>query len=190
MRCTEKNFIKRLKQHKEEAMEFVIDEYMPYVKAIIHKILYPTGRTDLVEDCISNVFLAVWQNSHQFSGDPNDFKRWIGTVSKYQAIDQYRRLEKQQAKEQGMPENHEPAAEIELQEQVLKREEKNELLLALSKLGELDRDIFTMKYFLEMPNAEIAQALHLSKAAVDNRLYRGKKSLASLLTIKMRERWI
>lgn len=190
MRCTEKNFIKRLKQHKEEAMEYVIDEYMPYVKAVVHKILIPTGRTDLVEDCISNVFLAVWQNSHQFSGDTHDFKRWMGTVAKYQAIDQYRRLEKQQTREQAMPENQEPAAEIVLQDQVLKREEKNELLLALSKLGELDRNIFTMKYFLDMQNAEIAQALHISKAAVDNRLYRGKKSLARLLEFKMRERWI
>lgn len=28
MRCKEKNFIKRLKQQKEETMEFVIDEHI------------------------------------------------------------------------------------------------------------------------------------------------------------------
>ncbi|WP_445490816.1 sigma factor [Niallia sp. 03133] len=80
MKCTNKNFIKRLRQQKEEVIEFVIDEYMPLIKAIIYKILLPIGRDDLVEDCVSDVFLSVWQHSQQFAGDMIEFKRWIGTA--------------------------------------------------------------------------------------------------------------
>lgn len=68
-----------------------------YVKASVYKVF---RRVDLVEDCISNVFLVVWENSHS--------------------------------------ENQKPVAETELQEKVLKREEKNELLRALSKLGKVE----------------------------------------------------
>ena len=75
-----------------------------------------------------------------------------------------------------------------LQQQVLGAEEKNELLFAISKLDVLDRDIFMMKYFMELSNSEIADALGLTKAAVDNRLYRGKKKLAA--TIQLKERFV
>ncbi|MFS0556264.1 sigma-70 family RNA polymerase sigma factor [Brevibacillus sp. 179-C9.3 HS] len=189
MTCTHQNFIKRLQQRKEDAIEFVIDEYMPLVKAIVHKILKPLGKVDLVEDCMNDVFLSVWQHSQQFDGDAIEFKRWIGTIAKYKAIDQYRLLEKRQGREQAIPDAYEWKDEKTIQDQVLQREEKNELLFALSKLEVIDREIFMMKYFLEMPNGEIAEILQVSKASVDNRLYRGKKKLASLLKLNVQERW-
>jgi len=45
-----------------------------------------------------------------------------------------------------------------------------------------------MKYYLELSNNEIAENLSLSKAAVDNRLYRGKKILAT--NTKLKERFL
>ncbi len=66
----------------------------------------------------------------------------------------------------------------------MKREERDELIAAISQLKENDRDIFMMKYYLELSNGEIADHLGLTKAAVDNRLYRGKKILASNLKVK------
>ncbi|MEG0473826.1 MAG: sigma-70 family RNA polymerase sigma factor, partial [Solibacillus sp.] len=74
------------------------------------------------------------------------------------------------------------------EQHLLKREQKNELLFALSQLAELDRHIFMMKYYLELTNSEIAETLGITKAAVDNRLYRGKKELAQ--HEKLKERFI
>jgi len=37
-----------------------------------------------------------------------------------------------------------------------------------------------MKYFLNMKNEEIGRQLGLTKASVDNRLYRGKKRLQEI----------
>lgn len=189
MRVSEKNFVKRLKKQDEAALEYVIDMYMPFIKAIVYKVLQPLGKVDLVEECVSDVFLSVWQNTMQLKGDAIEFKKWIGMIAKYKAIDQYRVLERQQAREQALvgAENLESGNLI--QDQILQREERNELLFELSKLEPVDRDIFTMKYFLEMANGEIADALFISKAAVDNRLYRGKRKLAYSLTKSLEERW-
>ena len=50
----------------------------------------------------------------------------------------------------------------------------------------LDQPVFIMKYYLELTNNEIANTLGLTKAAVDNRLYRGKKELAQHDSLKER----
>lgn len=191
MKTSEKNFIKHLKQQKVSALEYIIEEYMPYLKAIVYKILQPLGDNGDVEECLNDVFLIVWQNGDKFEGDVGNFKYWIGTIAKYKAIDQFRIIEKRKAKERALPiEDTFMSQNESVQQTIISKEEKNELLLTLSVLDTLDRDIFIMKYFLEMSNGEIAESVKLSKAAVDNRLYRGKKKLSSTFISKMEGRWV
>lgn len=185
MKSSPTNFIKRLKKQKEDALEFIIDAYMPLVKTIATKILISTSRQD-IDECINDVFLTVWQNAKQFNGDAEDFRKWIGMITKYKAIDRYRKAQKQLSQEQSDAPLEQEASPLQTDRTVLKKEERNELLLAISQLEQLDRDIFMMKYFMELPNTEIAKELGLSKAAVDNRLYRGKKVLARNTTLKGR----
>jgi RNA polymerase sigma-70 factor (ECF subfamily) len=187
MKCSSTNFISRLKKQKEDALEYIIDAYMPLVKTIATKILQNLKQTD-VDECTNDVFLTVWQNAHQFQGDTQDFKKWIGMITKYRAIDRYRQSKKQVAHEQPDAPLKQKASAIQTDVSVLKREEKNALLFAISQLKEVDRDIFIMKYYLELSNSEIADNLGLSKAAVDNRLYRGKKKLA--LNTKLKELFV
>lgn len=176
-------YVSRLKKKKEDALDEVIDAYLPLVKAIVRNIL-ASGREADREECINDVFLLVWQNVHQFHGDETDFKKWIGMVAKYRAIDRYRQL--QQAK------NGPTAEEQELkditawntEQTVEQKEQRHALLAAIALLPEIDRDIFMLKYFLEFSNQEVANQLGLTKAAVDNRLYRGKKVLASSRQLK------
>ncbi|MET0786019.1 MAG: sigma-70 family RNA polymerase sigma factor [Paenisporosarcina sp.] len=187
MRCNSKNFVTRLQKQKEDALEYVIEHYSSLVNAIAYKVLSGISK-DAVDDCVNEVFLAVWQNSRQFKGEPEDFKKWVGMMTKYKAIDLFRKLKKQQTREQGVDLLDQKAKGDDLQEQLVKKEENKELLLAISKLESIDRDIFMMKYYLQLSTNEIAEALNLSKAAVENRLYRGKKKLAT--TIRLKERWI
>lgn len=116
--------------------------------------------------------------------EPGDFKKWIGMLTKYKAIDLFRKLEKKQAREQGDEDLAQKPDPSDVQEQLVKKEQRNDLLLAISQLEGVDCDIFMMKYYLLLSNIEIAEALHLSKAAVENRLYRGKKKLATTIRIK------
>ncbi|MGN7479589.1 sigma-70 family RNA polymerase sigma factor [Solibacillus silvestris] len=185
MKSSPNNFIDRLKKQKEDALDYIIDVYMPLVKAIAHKILHTQPKQD-VDECINDVFLNVWQNASQFQGDIDDFKKWIGMITKYKAIDRYRQSEKRAAREQSDASLQQKKANCTTEQKILEREQKNELLFALSQLAELDRHIFIMKYYLELTNSEIADALGLTKAAVDNRLYRGKKELAQHDNLKER----
>lgn len=183
MKSSSTNFITRLKKQKEDALEFIIEAYMPLVKTIAAKILHSMKEPD-IDECINDVFLTVWQNAHQFQGEPQDFKKWIGMIAKYKAIDRYRQAKKRIEREQSYVMLSEKESTIRTEESILKREERNELLAAISQLKDHDRDIFMMKYYLELSNGEIADSLGLTKAAIDNRLYRGKKILATNLKLK------
>lgn len=177
MKSTPVNFIVRLKKQKEDALDYIIDAYMPLVKAIATNILHNQKRTD-IDECINDVFLAIWQNAHQFQGEAADFKKWLCVMTKYKAIDRYRQNEKQLANEQSSAPLEEEASILHTEQVLMQKEAKSEMLFALSQLEELDRNIFIMKYYLDLSNGEIAESLNLTKAAVDNRLYRGKKVLA------------
>lgn len=61
-----KDVISKLKLRHEKALAYVIDTYMPYVKAIAKQILEQPCGNWAVDECINDVFLAVWQNSDKF----------------------------------------------------------------------------------------------------------------------------
>lgn len=174
MKITSENFIKHFKKGKELALEYVIEEYAGIVKAIVYNSLQSYNDPHVIEECISDTFLGAYENAKQFSGTQEDFRKWLCTIAKFKAIDAQRKLVKQPI-----------ATEIEVdvltaqsaEEEFILQSTTNELLVLMAKLDEVDRDIFTMKYFLNMQNQEIATKLGLTKAAIDNRLYRGKKRM-------------
>lgn len=185
MKSNATNFIKRLKKQKEDALEYIVEHYSPLINAISFKILSGISK-DAVNECVNDVFLTVWQHAKEFDGEPEDFKKWIGTITKYKAIDRFRQLEKQRARETSDEYLLKKPANEDVQRQLLKKEEKNTLLLAMSTLPDLDRDIFIMKYFQSLSNPEIAAALNLTIPAIENRLYRGKKKLSTNSHLKER----
>ncbi|MFD3449495.1 hypothetical protein ACFDTO_33490 [Microbacteriaceae bacterium 4G12] len=63
MKSHEKNFIKRLKRQKEDALDFIVDTYLPLVKGVTYKILAPIGNPGIIDECINDVFLSVWNHT-------------------------------------------------------------------------------------------------------------------------------
>lgn len=179
MKTDKKNYIRRLKHKKEDALEFIMDEYFPLVKGIVSQILLPIGRRELAEECISDVFLAIWDNAAKFKGGgEEDFRKWLCAIAKYKAIDFYRREKKWVE----IPASNNERIDLFLpeesvEEQVIFKESAQEMEKLLNSFSPTDRNIFIMKFFWGMPSEEISKKLGLTKSAVDNRIYRGKKQL-------------
>lgn len=179
MKTDKKDYIERLKDGQEDALEFIMDEYFTLVKGIVSRILLPISSWELTEECISDVFLAVWYNAGKFKGESEeDFRRWLCAVAKYRAVDFYRREKKwaeipSSAQEKTGLFLPEESAE----EQVLFKESAKEMGKILNLFSPTDRKIFIMKFFWGMPAEEISQKVGLTKSAVDNRIYRSRKQL-------------
>lgn len=177
MKITSDNFIKQLKKGKEVALEYVIHEYIGIVKSIIYNALKSYNDPQIVEECISDTFLGAFDNAKQFTGEQEEFRKWICTIAKFKAVDAQRKV----ANSPIMAKFEDYQLEMKsAEEEFLAKLSTEELLKVMKKLGQVDRDIFTMKYFLNMKNEEIAQHLGVTKASVDNRLYRGKKRLQQI----------
>lgn len=179
MKSNERNFVKRLQRQKEDALEFVVDTYLPIIKGITYKVLTPLNDQGVIDECINDIFLSIWNNSRKFKGDTIDFRKWICTIAKFKAIDYYRKVSKEvEVSSDYMDVN----ADLSAEEEVILLEDRTELIKLINQLGPVERDIFIMKFFLGLKTEEIAQKLGLSNAAIDNRVYRGKKKLNQKVT--------
>lgn len=48
----------------------------------------------IIEECINDVFVSVWNNSSKFKGNKDNFRNWIGAIARFKAIDYYRNISK------------------------------------------------------------------------------------------------
>ena len=174
MGINSKNYIKKLQSGNEHALEYVYDKHIPLVKSIIYKVIGKFDDNGLVEECINDVFLSVWNNSNKFKGDEVNFKNWVCAIAKFKAIDYYRASVK---KSEIILDTIEIKDKNTLEEEILIAENRSEVINLLNELEPLDRDIFIMKFFLGVKAEDIGRKLGLSKSAVDSRVYRNKKNL-------------
>lgn len=174
MRSNENNYIERLKKGKEDALNYIVDKHFSIVKGTVLKVLIKLNKEELIEECINDVFMSIWQNASKFKGSNEDFKKWVYKISKFKAIDYYR---KEIRKKEFVEEKIEYGQSKSREEEFIILEDRKELLKLINNLQPVDRDIFIMKFLLGMNSEEIAMKMGLSKAAVDNRIYRSKKFL-------------
>ncbi|AZB41491.1 sigma-70 family RNA polymerase sigma factor [Bacillus sp. FJAT-42376] len=174
MKCNESNFIKRLQRKDEQALEYIVDQYLPLIKGIVAKVLTPVRNSGLMEECINDVFLSVWDHSKKFQGDHTDFRKWICSVAKFKAIDYYRKASK---KPEYSAEYVDVGTGRSAEDEWINSEERTEIIQLMNTLESVDREIFMMKFFMGCKTEDISKKLGLTKTAIDNRIYRGKRKL-------------
>lgn len=101
-------------------------------------------------------------------------EKWICAIAKFKAIDYYRKLNKNLEIAIGHINEKETYS---VEDEVIFSEEKEAVIELLNTLNEMDRKIFIMKFFLDIKSEDIAKRLGVTKASIDNRIYRGKKKL-------------
>ncbi len=186
MRVDENNYIKELKRGNEDALNFIIDIYLPLVKGITYKVLSKYSDKQLMEECINDIFMAVWNNSKKFNGEKNNFKSWIAKISKFKAIDYYRKISK---KVEVPSYDIDLGYKIHVEDDILNSENKKEIINLINTLDNLDRDIFIMKYFMGMSVRSICKEKGITESAINNRVYRCKRKLKEKapLYLKLKE---
>lgn len=185
MKINEGNYIKELKRGKEDALNYVVDIYLPLVKGITYKILNQFGDNGLVEECINDIFVSIWKNAKKFDGDKNSFKSWIAKISKYKAIDYYRKRIKQVELSKS---DVDLGNKYYIEDRIESLESKEELIKLINTLEKIDKDIFLMKFFQGMTSKKIGDIKGLSETAINNRIYRCRKKLKDKIEcIKLEE---
>ena len=168
----EKRILKALRRGDSAALEQIIDQYTPYVFAIISNILsHALPREDL-EEVVSDVFCSLWYSRAQV--EPGKLKAYLAAIARNAAKSRLRRLKLTEPLEDDLLELSLPGPE----EGVLALELKAACRdLAVDSLGQPDSEIFLRRYFLYQKTGDIAQALGMNAATVRSRLSRGREKL-------------
>ena len=180
MWINQNNFLEKLRKKDEKALNYVIDKYSNVVIGVVRKVLACTKDEGLIEECIYDVFISVWNNIDKFKGDTDSFKNWIAGVSRYRAIDYYRKekkrlIEIEFSNEIGKKENVES-----ILDEIVSKEEIKELKDTIDSYSEPDRSIIIMKVFLGYKTSRIAESLNMTNSNVDTRFSRVRKKLRKI----------
>lgn len=173
MKIGEKNYIKQLRLHNEQALAYVIDEYGGLLMSVIHKHLICLPQRQ--EECFNDVLLKIWQNISSFDEEKSTFRNWAAAVAKYQAID-YLRSYQRELQTVDIEET------VIVQEDrvlagVLEKEISQEVKKMLACLKPCDRDLFYKLYVEEKSMGQVSIETGMKQEVIYNRLSRGKKKL-------------
>lgn len=176
MKITEDNFILKLKQKDEKALEYIIDNYGWIIKSIVKKNLYNLESHQ--DECINDILLGVWNNIDSFDENRSTFKNWLAGVTKYKTIDYQRKYIKHLKNEniddlniKTEDNSHKELIESELSEEMEKM---------LSHLKEKDRELFLKLYVDEQDIDSISEETGMHRDVIYNRVSRGKKKLKNI----------
>jgi RNA polymerase sigma-70 factor, ECF subfamily len=167
-----------LRSQCPSALEQLMDRYGNSVYGLVSRILAGIGQTEDMEECVSDVFLATWKRIEQYDAEKGSLRTWILLLAKYLALDARRKLLRQPGMEEFIDKVSRGQS---LEETVLTKEAMVEMTAWANSLPDPDRTIFYRRYYYYESVEQIAIELKLTSKAVENRLYRLRKSLKSSL---------
>ncbi len=204
---SDEDLAQRLHEQNPEALETLISRYSREVFYFVRLVLDNVGVTQDAEECVNDLFVAVWQEIDTFDASRGTLRTWLTMRAKYIALDRRRQLCRRQAHNvQSADEIRQwstdysgtrkssawgyesdyratlpPHPEASMENLLEQSERREELRLALATLPELDRFLIYQRYFKFASTEELAAKTGLSRHAVDTRLWRARKSLREAL---------
>lgn len=185
LKITENNLTEEIGNGNPAALEYAIDTYGKLVYKVVNSALNLSEDKDYIQECVSDIFTAIWYNIKTYDKEKATFKSWLIAISKYKAIDYRKKLIKNSNIED--INEYDIKADNDTEEYIISLERKSEIIKVIKELGEVDCEIFIRRYFLEEPIDDIAKSLGLTRQAVDNRLWRGRKRLKEKMLFKVEE---
>ncbi|HIX91213.1 MAG TPA: sigma-70 family RNA polymerase sigma factor [Candidatus Agathobaculum pullicola] len=156
-----------------EGVTLLQKQYGPMVQYIVRGILRDAQDT---EECVSDVFLHVWERFASFDPKKGTLAAWMTVVARNAAVD---RLRRRHAPDDTWEEQ--AGASPSPEDVVLRRERTRLLQKAVDALGASEQLLFYRKYYYLQSTAQIAAEMGLTERAVEGRLYRLRRRLQKAL---------
>ena len=177
---TDWNALAKRAINDEEAFVELYNHFFP----IVYRNIYiKTQNEELADEIIGTVFWKTFNNLERFDERLASFQTWLLRITQNEIITYYRSQKQKVDNETEMDEEVEFRADERLEpEQELLREEQNQQLkAAIQKLNERERQVITLRYYLDMSMEDIAAKLNLTSGNVRVILNRARAKLKKYL---------
>ncbi len=162
-------------QRRSEADAALVDLYRAHYSSLVRLASLLLDDVGTSEEVVQDAFVrmhAAWRRLR----DPEKALPYLRTAVVNLSRSRMRR--RQVAKRyQQQPPPDAPSAEY----GAISAEERREVVAALRRLPPKQREALVLRYYGELSEAEIADAMHVSHGAVKSHLHRGKAALARYL---------
>ena len=180
---TDVKWLELLEKSPKKAHTMLIEEYGGYVYAVVIDKLRSLCSSEEIEDCVSDVFVELFTNIHNFDSSKGSLKGYISVVSKRAAINAYRKLSYRQHITMSADDEE---TEISVsadnpEEDVQKKLFRQRLWEIVEGLGEPDSSIIVYQYFYDFKVSDIAEKLRMTAAAVQKRSLRARQKIKKIL---------
>lgn len=175
MKINEENFLQQLNKKNEQALVYVMKNYGGLVKSVVKKHLY--GLEQYEDECIDDVFLAVWTHISRYKKEKNSFANWIAGIARIKALDyvrkHYRRIQEVTVDDEVLKN----ISDANVEEHDLERCFNDDFNDMLSCLNKMDKDLFYRLYVKEESIDQLEKDLKIDKSVIYNHISRGKKRI-------------
>jgi RNA polymerase sigma-70 factor (ECF subfamily) len=161
-----------------DALSHLYDRYNGIVKALILRIIHNDTEAD---DLLQEVFMEIWNQAKNFSGQKGKPLGWMVTLTRRRAIDALRKKQAYNRAEerlQAEPEQQ-PLAWVEnVTENEIRRGDTRALMAkVISSLPEAQQQVIELAFFQGMSQREIASNTNIPLGTVKTRLELGLKKI-------------
>src|ERR1700753_2955056 len=94
---SDEDLAQRLHERNPDALETLISRYSREVFYFIRLVLDNVGVAQDAEECVNDLFIAVWQEIDSFDAMRGTLRTWLTMRAKYIALDRRRQLCRRQA---------------------------------------------------------------------------------------------
>ncbi|HKO22462.1 MAG TPA: sigma-70 family RNA polymerase sigma factor [Candidatus Eisenbacteria bacterium] len=178
---TDEQLVRKSQQEDERAFGELVSRYESKVYSLALKML---RNPEDAEDVLQDTFLRAYRGIKSFKGN-STFSTWIYRITANSAL---MRLRKRQLPTVSIDDADEREAPINIAdwapgpvEQVLNQETQAAMTEAIDALPPEFRQVFVLRDIEELSNAEVAEILDLSVAAVKSRLHRARLKVRNRL---------
>jgi RNA polymerase sigma-70 factor (ECF subfamily) len=164
-------------------VERLVREHGAWVRSAVFAV---TGRVDLVDDVVQQVWMRVWQRISTLE-NPGQVRTWLYAIARNAAIDVCVAEHRHQVVAQRLRSTSETDGERSAVRKAPDRELHDTLLEAVRALPAIYREPFALRHLEDWSYAQIGAALGLSVETVETRLVRARRMLRELLHDKVQK---
>lgn len=163
---SEVHLLRRIAGGDQGALERLYQIYAGRILAFLRQL---SRNTEVAEDLVQDVFLAVWRKAATYDAGRGDVAGWLFTICRHKFIDSKRR--------------HHPTVELDAMEYdppapSSTRELRLALEQAMGILSENEREALSLAYFGGLTYEETAEQLALPLGTLKSRIRAGLKKIA------------
>ena len=172
-----------LKTDPNVGMELLLGQYAGLIYSVVkHKLAGQTFCDADIEHCVADTFSEFYCDLDKFQTATGSIRSWLCVIARHNAYDRLRRYKKEfgtlslDAEEITEPQDD----TFSVEEALITKEFRKELLQEIKALGEPDSTILLRKYYLSESSKEVAKRLNLTVSSVDTRTHRAIQKLRNL----------